>query len=112
MIARADSAARPSVCTRTLLKSCPKRGSMNARVAASSGWPGERKTSSTIGAMASPPLAPAKDFVCTCAAVGCSETPARTADCIAGCGMRITWSATRSASCSNASPGAPTISFG
>src|SRR5262249_37383243 len=48
LTASADSAARSSVCTRTLLKLCPARGSINARVFESRGFPGERSTSSTI----------------------------------------------------------------
>src|SRR5262245_10927239 len=46
---RADSAAFASACTRTWLKSWPKRGSMNERVAASSGWPRDASTSCTMG---------------------------------------------------------------
>ncbi|MDD3872951.1 MAG: hypothetical protein PHE01_01765 [Methanosarcina sp.] len=41
--------AASSACTLTRLKSYPKRGSIYARVAESSGWPGELKTSCTIG---------------------------------------------------------------
>jgi hypothetical protein len=55
--ARAASAAFPSVCTRTWLKSCPKRGSMKARVASFSGWPDERSTSCTIGGVSFPGVA-------------------------------------------------------
>src|SRR3954471_23492753 len=49
LIAAAASAPLVSACTRTLPKSCPKRGSMYPRVAASSGWPDERRTSLAIG---------------------------------------------------------------
>src|SRR5260221_2277372 len=48
----ADSAAFPSACTRTLLKSCPKRDSINACVSALSGWPGSPNTSRTTGGAA------------------------------------------------------------
>src|SRR5258707_315011 len=47
--ARADASACASVWTRTRLKSWPKRDSMNARVVFSSGWPGVRQPSWTIG---------------------------------------------------------------
>src|SRR5687767_15335895 len=49
--ARADSAASPPVCTRTLPKSWPKRDSMKPRVGASSGCPGALSTLLTIGGM-------------------------------------------------------------
>src|SRR5262249_38687210 len=48
LMARADSAARASVCIRTWLKSWPNRGSKKLRVAISSGWPGERANPSKI----------------------------------------------------------------
>src|SRR5262249_53962913 len=47
--ARADSAARASLCTRTWLKSWPKRDSIRVRGLGSSGLPVERKTSCTMG---------------------------------------------------------------
>src|SRR5438067_9009110 len=46
---RADSAALASVCTRTLLKSCPNLGSIKPLVPASSDCPEECNTSFTIG---------------------------------------------------------------
>src|SRR5271157_2997935 len=64
----ADSAALASVCTRTLLKSAPKRGSMKLRVAASSGRAEERSTSCTIGGAAPTPAAYPDGTRCTTAA--------------------------------------------
>ena len=45
----------PSACVRTRPRSWPRRGSMKARVSASSGWPGERSTSWTMGGTSAAP---------------------------------------------------------
>ena len=47
LTALADCAAFASLCTRTRLKSCPRRDSIKPRVRASIGWPGDRNTSCT-----------------------------------------------------------------
>jgi hypothetical protein len=57
--ARADSAARLSVCKRTRLKSNPKLGSIADRVALSSGWPGDSTTSRTSEGAGFPAATPA-----------------------------------------------------
>ena len=82
-MACADSAAPASVCTRTRLKSCPKRGSKRARTAGESGCPPDRSASRTLGMLncgaGAPPEAGAAGVPVSSAAfcsASCSSRPA------------------------------------
>ncbi|GAB3777837.1 hypothetical protein GCM10028796_57440 [Ramlibacter monticola] len=104
----AEAAAAPSVWTRTFDRSTPSRDSIDRRVAPSMAWPGDPRPCCAIGNVSAGDAAGVPmDFIRTAAGAlegltGRAPVPDEPA----------TWSATRSASRSKASPGRSTIGFG
>ena len=130
-MSRADAPAWESTCTRTRLKSCPKRGSIRARAARlevgqglarlRGRWVGLlfglKRSSRRVSILTDRVRVPAPPGTCrncrrrhTCAALRVRRRTRRILHPEFS-GMRVTCSATRSASCSYGSPGVLIASF-